>query len=153
MILYYFLNIYQLLWNIENSNQLPQQLKHMRTKFYIHVIPEYRVPWLDIYKYPLPDGEGGSLLRYFVSYQKGLFQYFVKSKWQVWIWFHLICMLLLCLCLFDLCTLFNLYIFLVKLYMPSTLRGKIVHWITECNLKYIPIIMEYWKLQSTTATT
>ena len=31
----------------------------MRTKFYIHVIPEYRVPWLDIYKYPLPDGEGG----------------------------------------------------------------------------------------------
>jgi hypothetical protein len=24
---------------------------------------------------------------------------------------------------------------------------------TECNLKYIPIIMEYWKLQSTTATT
>ena len=36
-------------------NQLPQQLKHMRTKFYIYVIPEYRVPWLDIYKYPLPD--------------------------------------------------------------------------------------------------
>jgi hypothetical protein len=32
-----------------------QQLKHMRTKFYIYVIPEYRVPWLDIYKYPLPD--------------------------------------------------------------------------------------------------
>jgi hypothetical protein len=30
--------------------------------------------------------------------------------------FHFICMLLLCLCLFDLCTLFNLYIFLVKLY-------------------------------------
>jgi hypothetical protein len=28
----------------------------MRTKFYIYsVIPEYRVPWLDIYKYPLPD--------------------------------------------------------------------------------------------------
>ena len=25
-------NIYQLLWNIENSNQLPQQLKHTRTK-------------------------------------------------------------------------------------------------------------------------
>ena len=24
---------------------------------------------------------------------------------------------------------------------------------TECNLKYIPIIMEYEKLQSTTATT
>ena len=48
-------NIYQLLWNIENSNQLPQQLKHMRTKFYIYVIPEYHVPWLDIYKYPLPD--------------------------------------------------------------------------------------------------
>jgi hypothetical protein len=47
--------IYQLLWNIENSNQLPQQLKHMRIKFYIYVIPEYRVPWLDIYKYPLPD--------------------------------------------------------------------------------------------------
>jgi hypothetical protein len=22
-------NIYQLLWNIENSNQLPQQLKHI----------------------------------------------------------------------------------------------------------------------------
>jgi hypothetical protein len=44
------------------------------------------------------------------------------------IWFHFICMLLLCLCLFDLCTLFNLYIFLVKLYMPSTLRGTIVHW-------------------------
>jgi hypothetical protein len=42
-------------WNIENSNQLPQQLKHMRIKFYIYVIPEYRVPWLDVYKYPLPD--------------------------------------------------------------------------------------------------
>jgi hypothetical protein len=27
----------------------------MRTKFYIYVIPEYRVPWLDIYKYPLPN--------------------------------------------------------------------------------------------------
>jgi hypothetical protein len=27
----------------------------MRIKFYIYVIPEYRVPWLDIYKYPLPD--------------------------------------------------------------------------------------------------
>jgi hypothetical protein len=64
----------------------------------------------------------------FVPYQKGLFQYFVKSKWQVWICFHFICMLLLRLCPFDLCTLFNLYIFLVKLYMPSTLRGKIVHW-------------------------
>ena len=51
----------------------------------------------------------------FVSYQKGLFQYFVKSKWHVWICFHFICMLLLCLCLFDLCTLFNLYLFLVKL--------------------------------------
>jgi hypothetical protein len=37
-------NIYQLLWNIENSSQLPQQLKHMRTKLYIYVIPEYRVP-------------------------------------------------------------------------------------------------------------
>ena len=49
-------NIYQLLWNMENSNQLPQQLKHMRIKFYIYVIPEYRVPWLEIYKYPLPDG-------------------------------------------------------------------------------------------------
>ena len=47
--------IYQLLWNIENSNQLPQQLKHTRTKLYIYVIPEYRVPWLEIYKYPLPD--------------------------------------------------------------------------------------------------
>jgi hypothetical protein len=46
-------NIYQLLWNIENSNQLPQQLKHTRTKSYIYVIPEYRVPWLKIYKYPL----------------------------------------------------------------------------------------------------
>jgi hypothetical protein len=45
----------QLLWNIENSNQLPQQLKHMRTKCYIYVIPEYRVPWIEIYKYPLPD--------------------------------------------------------------------------------------------------
>jgi hypothetical protein len=31
--------------------------------------------------------------------------------------------------IFDLCTLFTLYIFLVKLYMPSTLRGKTVHWI------------------------
>jgi hypothetical protein len=40
--------LYQLLWNIENSNQLPQQFKHTRTKFYIYVIPEYRVPWLDI---------------------------------------------------------------------------------------------------------
>jgi hypothetical protein len=48
-------NIYQLLWNIENSNQRRQQLKHTRTRFYIYVIPEYRVPWLDIYKYPLPD--------------------------------------------------------------------------------------------------
>jgi hypothetical protein len=48
--------IYQLLWNIENSNQLPQQLKHTRTKLYIYVIPEYRVPWLEIYKYPLSDG-------------------------------------------------------------------------------------------------
>jgi hypothetical protein len=48
-------SLYQLLWNMENSNQLPQQLKHMRIKFYIYVIPEYRVPWLDIYKYPLPD--------------------------------------------------------------------------------------------------
>jgi hypothetical protein len=46
---------FTLLWNIENSNQLPQQLKHTRTKFYIYVIPEYRVRWLDIYKYPLPD--------------------------------------------------------------------------------------------------
>jgi hypothetical protein len=36
-------NIYLLLWNIENSNQLSQQLKHTRTKFYIYVIPEYRV--------------------------------------------------------------------------------------------------------------
>jgi hypothetical protein len=35
-------NIYQLLWNIENSNQLPQQLMHTRTKFYIYAIPEYR---------------------------------------------------------------------------------------------------------------
>jgi hypothetical protein len=42
--------------NIENSNQLPQQLKHTRTKFYIYVIPEYRVLLFDIYKYPLPDG-------------------------------------------------------------------------------------------------
>jgi hypothetical protein len=51
-----FLRLVQvLLWNIENSNQLPQQLKHTRTKFYIYVIPEYRVPCLDIYKYPLPD--------------------------------------------------------------------------------------------------
>ena len=41
--------------NIENSNQLPQQLKHTRTKLYIYVIPEYRIPWLEIYKYPLPD--------------------------------------------------------------------------------------------------
>jgi hypothetical protein len=40
---------------MKNSNQLPQQLKHMRIKFYIYVIPEYRVPWLDIYTYPLPD--------------------------------------------------------------------------------------------------
>ena len=48
-------NIYQSLWNIENSNQLLQQLKHTRTKFYIYVIPEYRAPLLDIYKYPLPD--------------------------------------------------------------------------------------------------
>jgi hypothetical protein len=47
--------LYQLLWNIENSDQLPQQLKHTRTKFYIYVILEYRVPWLEIYKYPLPD--------------------------------------------------------------------------------------------------
>ena len=45
--------IYQLLWNIENANQLPQQLKHTRTKLYIYVIPEYRVPWLEIYKYQM----------------------------------------------------------------------------------------------------
>ena len=59
---------------IENSNQLMQQLKHMRTKFYIlYVIPEYRVPWLDIYKYPLPD----TCTRYFryfnqVAYCRGI---------------------------------------------------------------------------------
>ena len=63
--------IYQLLWNIENSNQLPQQLKHTRTKLYIDVILEYRVPWLEIYKYPLPDG---GLLRDFnqVVYCRGI---------------------------------------------------------------------------------
>ena len=43
----------------ENSNQLPQQLKHTGTKFYNYVIPEYRVPWFDIYKYPLPDTRWG----------------------------------------------------------------------------------------------
>jgi hypothetical protein len=101
----------------------------MRTKFYIYVIPEYRVPWLDIYKYPLPNRLmilcipflmectcpshnliSDLLLCFlipfseivsFVSYQKGLFQYFVKSRWQVWICFHFICMLLLCLCLLN----------------------------------------------------
>jgi hypothetical protein len=35
-------------WNIENSNQLPQQLKHTRAKLYIYVILEYRVPWHDL---------------------------------------------------------------------------------------------------------
>ena len=46
---------------------LKESLLHMRTKFYIYVIPEYRVPWLDIYKYPLPDTctRWGDLLRYF----------------------------------------------------------------------------------------
>jgi hypothetical protein len=63
--------IYQLLWNIENSNQLSQQLKHTRTKLYIYVVLEYRVPWLEIYKYPLPDG---GLLRDFnqVVYCRGI---------------------------------------------------------------------------------
>jgi hypothetical protein len=41
----------------------------MRIKFYIYVIPEFRVPWLDTYKYPLPDTctrwGGGCLLKYF----------------------------------------------------------------------------------------
>jgi hypothetical protein len=41
---------------VKISKETPQQLKHTRTKLYIYVIPEYRVPWLEIYKYPLPDG-------------------------------------------------------------------------------------------------
>jgi hypothetical protein len=34
---------------------VPKGNLSMRIKFYIYVIPQYRVPWLDIYKYPLPD--------------------------------------------------------------------------------------------------
>jgi hypothetical protein len=80
----------QLLWNIENSNQLPQQLKHMRTKFYIYecTCPSQNLISDVLLCFLIPFSEIVS----FVSYQKGLFQYFVKSKWQVWICFHFICM-------------------------------------------------------------
>jgi hypothetical protein len=54
----------QLLWNIENSNKLPQQLKHTRTKFYIYVIPESEFHGSTytstLYQIRVPDGGGGS---------------------------------------------------------------------------------------------
>jgi hypothetical protein len=47
----------------------------MRIKFYIYVIPEYRVPWLDIYKYPLPN----TCTRWGVSLD-------ILTKWHTVVW-------------------------------------------------------------------
>ena len=62
----------------------------------------------------------------FVSYQKELFQYFVKSKWQIWICFHFICMLLLCLCLFGIMSLLRHSILWQSLLRHSILRQSLL---------------------------